>query len=158
MKTTNLILPSLFMVSTILFFSFQSNTISKFSYSTTFLIDDSTRVYETVDLEPEFEGGEEAMIRFLQTNLKYPAIAIQKGDQGRVYVRMIVEPNGALSNIEIARGVSPELDDEALRVIKSMPNWNPGQQKGRFVRVSIVVPIYFKLNIEEKKEKPKRSK
>jgi protein TonB len=102
-------------------------------------------ILDIVEEEPEFPGGEEAMMRFLQTNIKYPPMAIQMGDQGKVYVRFVVEPDGSISNAEIARGVTSEIDREALRVVQTMPKWKPGKQRGRAVRVRIVVPIVFKL-------------
>lgn len=102
-------------------------------------------ILDIVEEEPEFPGGEEAMMKFLQTNIKYPPMAIQMGDQGKVYVRFVVEPDGSISNAEVARGVTTEIDREALRVVNTMPKWKPGKQRGRAVRVRIVVPIVFKL-------------
>ena len=101
--------------------------------------------FDVVEDEPLFPGGEEAMSRFIKTNIKYPEMSIQMGDQGRVFVRFVVEKDGSITNVTIARSVTPELDKEAQRVVKSMPNWSPGKQRGRPVRTNVVIPIVFKL-------------
>lgn len=103
-------------------------------------------IFEVVEEEPTFPGGEEAMQKFIKSNIKYPEISIQMGDQGKVFVRFVVEKDGSITNVSIARGVSPELDKEALRVVKSMPGWQPGKQRGRSVRTYVVIPINFKLS------------
>jgi protein TonB len=102
-------------------------------------------IFDVVEEEPTFPGGEEAMQSFIKKNVKYPDMSIQMGDQGKVYVRFVVEKDGSISNVSIARGVTPELDKEAMRVVKMMPNWAPGKQRGRAVRTNVVIPIVFKL-------------
>ena len=102
-------------------------------------------IFDVVEDEPGFPGGEEAMQKFIKTNIKYPEMSIQMGDQGKVYVRFVVEKDGSISNVSIARGVTPELDREAMRVVKQMPKWSPGKQRGRPVRTNVVIPIVFKL-------------
>jgi protein TonB len=102
-------------------------------------------IFDVVEEEPSFPGGEEAMQKFIKANIKYPEMSIQMGDQGKVFVRFVVEKDGSISNVTIARGVTPELDKEAMRVVKSMPNWSPGKQRGRPVRTNVVIPIVFKL-------------
>ena len=103
-------------------------------------------IFVVVEINPAYPGGDEARIRFLQENLQYPRIAREQGLEGKVSVSFVVEPDGRLSNFAIARGVSPVLDDEALRVVKMMPKWKPGKQRGKNVRVQYILPITFTLN------------
>lgn len=102
-------------------------------------------IFDVVEEEPVFSGGEKAMQEFIKGEVTYPEMAIQMGDQGKVYVRFVVEKDGRVTNVSIARGVSPQLDKEAMRVILMMPNWKPGLQRGVPVRTNVVVPIVFKL-------------
>ena len=94
---------------------------------------------------PSFPGGVMALMEFLQKNVKYPVEAQKKGVQGRVLVSFVVEKDGSLSEIKTVKSVDPLLDEEAVRVVKSMPKWEPGKQKGKAVRVKYNVPISFKL-------------
>jgi periplasmic protein TonB len=103
------------------------------------------KIVDFPEEQPSFPGGEEEMMRFIQKNIKYPEMAIQMGDQGRVYVQFVVETDGKITQVQTVRGVTTELDKEAERVVKSMPAWTPGKQRGRPVRVRYTVPIYFKL-------------
>ena len=98
-----------------------------------------------VEQMPEFPGGELALRKFLNNSVKYPVIAQENGIQGKVFVNFIVDTNGGISNVKIARGVDQSLDKEAMRVVKSMPKWIPGKQSGQPVRVSFTVPINFVL-------------
>ena len=100
-------------------------------------------VYGQVEQMPEYPGGMSAMIEFLQTNIKYPQDAIKQDVGGRVMVMFVVETDGSLSNVRVARNVFPSLDAEAVRVVKSMPKWKPGKQKGKVVRVSYSLPVTF---------------
>ena len=100
-------------------------------------------VYGQVEQMPEYPGGMSAMIEFLQTNIKYPQDAIKQDVGGRVMVMFVVETDGCLSNVRVARNVFPSLDAEAVRVVKSMPKWKPGKQKGKVVRVSYSLPVTF---------------
>jgi protein TonB len=102
-------------------------------------------VYTVVEEMPEYPGGVAALRNFLAQTVKYPEEAIKNGIQGKVYVNFVVEKDGTVGAVKIARGVSPELDAEALRVVKLLTNWKPGKQKGEDVRVSYTVPIQFKL-------------
>ena len=96
---------------------------------------------------PEFPGGQAALINFLSENVKYPAIALENGIQGRVLVQFVVDKDGSISNVAVARtGGDPSLDKEAVRVIKMMPRWIPGMQRGKPVRVKYKVPVTFRLN------------
>lgn len=102
-------------------------------------------VYDVVEQMPEFPGGMPAMIEFLQTNLKYPKDAIKQQVGGRVMVMFVVETDGTLSNVRVAKKVFPSLDSEAVRVVKTMPKWKPGKEKGRPVRVNFTLPVVFSL-------------
>jgi protein TonB len=105
----------------------------------------SSKIYEFVEKAPTFPGGDAGMIAFIQANLRYPENSIENNEQGKVYVYFIIESDGSISNITIARGVSPSIDAEAIRVIKLMPKWNPGLEKGRPVRTRMMLPVVFKL-------------
>ena len=100
-------------------------------------------VYDQVEEMPEFPGGMPAMIEFLQTNIKYPKDAIKQDVGGKVMVMFVVETDGSISNVRVARKVFPSLDKEAVRVVKAMPKWKPGKEKGRPVRVNFTLPVVF---------------
>lgn len=102
-------------------------------------------VYDVVEQMPEFPGGMPAMIEFLQTNLNYPKDAKKQKVGGRVLVMFVVETDGSMSNVRVAKKIFPSLDAEALRVVKAMPKWNPGKEKGKPVRVNFTLPIVFSL-------------
>lgn len=103
--------------------------------------------YTIVEQMPSFKGGDAAMIKFIQKNVKYPQAEKEAGISGTCYVTFIVEKNGKLGEIKILRGVSggPGLDKEALRVVKKMPKWKPGKQNGKKVRVQYNLPIKYTL-------------
>ena len=111
-------------------------------------IDDSP-VYNEVEVQPEYPGGMQAMFGFIQKNVKYPESAKEKGIEGKVYVQFVVEKDGSLSSFKVARGVSDDIDAEAIRVVKAMPKWTPGMQDGKPVRVQFMLPFVFKLNGNE---------
>lgn len=103
-------------------------------------------IFTIVEEMPSFINNEYKDFRdYIAKNLKYPAIAAENGIQGQVYVSFIVEPDGSLSNVKIVRGVDETLDQEAIRVIKSSPLWNPGTQRGKPVRVTYTFPVKFVL-------------
>ncbi len=102
-------------------------------------------VFVVVEEMPEFPGGQEALMRYIASSIKYPAIAQQNGIQGKVFVKFVIGSNGKVQGAEIARGVDPILDQEALRVVNSLPAWKPGQQRGQAVDVEYVLPVEFKL-------------
>lgn len=102
-------------------------------------------VFIIVEQMPLFPGGDEALRKYLATEVKYPVIAQENGIQGRVFVKFVIMPDGSVSNVEVARPFDPNLDKEAVRVVKSMPKWTPGKQRGKAVRVSYTVPINFVL-------------
>jgi TonB family protein len=102
-------------------------------------------VFTSVEQEPEFPGGLNAFSHFLVTNLRYPQTARNNKKQGKVIVTMVIEKDGTVSGVKIARSVCDDLDAEAMRVIKLSPKWKPGIQNGRPVRVAYSVPINFTL-------------
>lgn len=106
-------------------------------------------VFTVVEEMPEYPGGMSELMKFIAQNIKYPADALQGKVEGRVIARFVVCKDGSISDIEIMRSVSPSLDAEAVRVLKLMPKWKPGRQRGRAVPVKFTVPVTFRL------EKPK---
>jgi periplasmic protein TonB len=98
-----------------------------------------------VEQMPEFPGGEEELIKFIKSNLRYPQIAADNGIGGRVTLRFVVSKTGEVSGIEVIRGLDPSCDKEAIRVVKMMPRWIPGRQNGRNVPVYFTLPVLFKL-------------
>lgn len=98
-----------------------------------------------VEEMPEFPGGEIALLKFISNAIRYPVTAQKTGIQGKVYVTFIVDKDGGITDVRISQGVDPLLDREALRVVKSLPKWNPGKQRGKPVRVSYTIPINFVL-------------
>ena len=103
------------------------------------------KIYDTVEVLPEFPGGESGRIQFLSENLKYPIEASYQNIEGRVLIGFVVEPDGTLSNFKVRKSAHPILDEEAMRVAKLMPNWKPGKQDGESVRVKYTMPITFRL-------------
>jgi len=106
---------------------------------------EDTMVYTVVDKMPEFPGGSEAMKKFLSENLRWTKELEECGIQGRSILQFIIEKDGSLTSVVVVRGVDPLLDKEAVRVIKLMPKWIPGELKGKKVRVTVVIPVNFKL-------------
>ena len=102
-------------------------------------------IFTVVEESPSFPGGDIARIKFLQQNIDYPTMARESGIQGTVYVTFVVEPDGKVSNVQILRGIGGGCDEEAVRVIKAMPRWNAGKQRGKPVRVQFNMPIKFTL-------------
>lgn len=104
-------------------------------------------IHSIAEVNPEFPGGEKALFEFLGENTKFPAIAKDAGIQGIVYVQFVIMEDGSINPdmVEILRGVHPALDQEAIRVIKLMPNWVPGYQRGQAVRVYYKLPFRFYL-------------
>ncbi len=102
-------------------------------------------VFFVVEQMPEFPGGKSEMSKFIAMHVKYPAIAQENGIEGKVYVVFEVSPTGSVENVKVAKGVDPILDAEAVRVVKTMPDWKPGKQRGKNVAVTITVPVEFHL-------------
>ena len=114
---------------------------------------DESEVYMIVDQMPEFPSGDKGLYQFIADNIKYPAEAKEEGIKGRVFVNFIVEPDGSVSDIRVLRGIGGGCDEEAVRVVKSMPRFKPGMQGGDAVRVSYTVPVNFKLSKEKSWQK-----
>jgi protein TonB len=109
-------------------------------------VEEEEVVFVVVETMPEFPGGQQALFKYLSENVKYPVIAQENGIQGRVICQFVVNKDGSIVDVEVVRsGGDPSLDKEAIRVIKSMPNWKPGKQRGKAVRVKYTVPVNFKL-------------
>ncbi|MCC7331549.1 MAG: energy transducer TonB [Flavobacteriales bacterium] len=103
-------------------------------------------IFTIVESMPEFPGGgQEALFKYLQSEMKYPQIAKENGIQGTVFVNFVVGSNGKIKDVKVLRGVNKLLDDEAIRVVKAMPAWTPGKQRGKAVSVSYNLPIKFTL-------------
>ena len=103
------------------------------------------KVYEKVEVMPEFPGGDQAMMDFVAKNVVYPQEARDKEISGRVMVGFIVEKDGSISDAKVVKGIGGGCDEEAVRVVKAMPKWKPGKEKGKPVRVSFMMPFAFKL-------------
>jgi protein TonB len=101
--------------------------------------------FTVVEQMPEFAGGEQNMMKFLRENIKYPQMARESGIAGSVYVTFVVNKNGQISDVKILRGIGGGCDEEALRVVRAMPNWIPGKQNGKSVPVQFNLPIKFTL-------------
>ncbi len=103
-------------------------------------------IFMVVETMPEFPGGPQELFKFLSQNVKYPVIAQENGIQGRVICQFVVNKDGSIVDVEVVRsGGDASLDKEAVRVIKSMPKWKPGKQRGKAVRVKYTVPVNFRL-------------
>ncbi len=115
------------------------------------VVDDSeeevedVKIFVIVEKMPEFPGGDLELRKYIAQNIKYPNIARENDIQGKVYVRFVVTEKGTVENVQIARGVDPLLDQEAIRVVESLPTWKPGEQGGKKVKVWYTVPINFQL-------------
>jgi protein TonB len=107
--------------------------------------EEETQIFQVVETMPTFPGGDAARIKYLQNNLKYPTMARESGIQGKVFVTFVVEKDGSITDVKVLRGIGGGCDEEAVRVIKNMPKWKPGKQRGKPVRVQFNMPIVFKL-------------
>ncbi len=107
--------------------------------------EEEPEIFFIVETMPEFPGGELGLRKYIATHVKYPNIARENGIEGKVYVRFCVTSKGTVEKVSIARGVDPILDKEALRVVKALPKWKPGEQRGKKVNVWYTVPINFQL-------------
>ncbi len=108
-------------------------------------ITDGDPVFMVVEEMPVFKGGEAAMYKYIGSKIKYPASAKKAGTEGRVFLSFIIEKDGKVSSVEVLRGIGNGCDEEAKRVIESMPDWTPGKQRGQAVRVQYKMPIKFAL-------------
>ena len=106
---------------------------------------DSVRIYDVVEQMPSFPGGNQALFQYLSKHIKYPVVAEDKGIQGLVIVTFVVERDGSVTDVRVAKSVDASLDKEAVRVVSGMPRWIPGKQNGSAVRVKYTVPVTFRL-------------
>ena len=111
-------------------------------------------IYNVIDQMPEFPGGMDKLLQFINDNMKYPTKAQTEGIQGRVVVQFIVDENGYIIEPNIVRSIEPSLDKEALRIIKMLPQWKPGILKGKAVKMKYTVPVTFKLNKNKRRNTP----
>lgn len=105
---------------------------------------DDDKVYEVVDVMPEFPGGETELLKYMARNVKYPAESIKNKEEGSLSLSFIINKDGSLSDIKVVKSLTPLLDAEAVRVVKNMPKWTPGKVKGKVVRVAYTTPITYK--------------
>ena len=106
---------------------------------------DENGIFQVVEEQPQFPGGMAALMEYLKKNVRYPATCKEQGLQGRVIVQFVVNSDGSICDEKLIKSVDPQLDAEALRVIRSMPKWKPGMQKGKPVRVRYTLPVTFRL-------------
>lgn len=114
------------------------------------------KIYDFVEIEPEFPGGPEAMNNWIVQHITYPMAAWENGEHGIVYVKFIIAKTGEVTAAKVVKGVSESLDSEAVRVVSLMPKWKPGMQKGKPVAVNFTLPINFKLGSDRHDSKKKR--
>ena len=101
---------------------------------------------QAIIIDASYPGGQDELMKYIASSMKYPQDAMDNGFQGKVYVGFIVNEDGSISNVEIKRGVQESLDQEALRIIKNMPNWEPAEQDGQAIKSSYMLQVSFKLN------------
>ena len=107
--------------------------------------EEENKVFDVVEQMPSFPGGMAALMAYLQKSIKYPPVAEENGIQGRVVCTFVVERDGSVTDVRVAKSVDPSLDKEAVRVVSTMPKWIPGKQNGQSVRVKYTLPVTFRL-------------
>ena len=111
---------------------------------------EDVEIFGMVEEMPSFPGGEVKLVEYIAKNLNYPQEAIEKGIEGRVFVGFIIDVDGSVTDVKLLRGIGGGCDEEAIRVIKSLPKWRPTKQNGVFSRVSYQIPVNFKLDDKTK--------
>ena len=106
---------------------------------------DDQQIFMVVESMPKFPGGEVALHKYLAENIRYPEMAKESGIQGRVFVTFVIEKDGSVTDVKVLRGIGGGCDEEAVRVVKNMPKWTPGKQRGKPVRVQFNLPVKFTL-------------
>jgi TonB family protein len=119
-------------------------------------LDTSEEIFTVVEDNPSFPDGVEAMYAYIGKNLKYPKEAKENGIQGRVVVQFIVNEDGSISNVKVLKDIGGGCGEEAARVVKAMPNWKPGTQRGKAVKVRYNLPFKFELDNGKKENKKKK--
>ncbi len=112
-------------------------------------------IFVDYEQQPQFPGGETALLKYLQENIKYPPKALKDSIQGRVVVQFVVDKAGSVGEVKVVRSVNKDLDDEAVRIVKTLPKFYPGRQNGQAVAVWYTLPVTFKLQDKQEPEKPK---
>ena len=107
--------------------------------------EEEEQIFQVVEDDPQFPGGIQELMKYLQKNIKYPSICQEQGIQGRVIVQFVVEKDGSIADVQVIKAVNPYLDKEAVRVVSTMPKWSPGKQRGKPVRVRFTLPVTFRL-------------
>lgn len=108
-------------------------------------VSESNEIIDYPDVEAQYPGGAKAMKKFLANNIRYPEVSMDRGDQGKVFAQFVIEKNGTLTNIEVLKGVTKEIDAETIRVISTMPKWTPAIYNRKYVRARARLPINFVL-------------
>ena len=106
---------------------------------------DENQIFEVVEVQPEFPGGMDALMQYLQKNIRYPSRAQENNIQGRAVLKFVVGKDGSVSGVTVVKSLDPDCDKEAVRVISSMPKWKPGKQSGKPVNCYFTCPVMFKL-------------
>lgn len=130
----------------ILLISFLLLVIGKFGLAQTKADQPSNEIFSVVEQMPEYPGGQEKLVKYLQENIIYPEKALKAGKQGTVYIKFIVEKDGTITNVQIMKGFDAECDEVAKKIVLMMPKWNPGKQRGENVRVAFILPVRFQLS------------
>ena len=108
--------------------------------------EEEDQIFQVVEEDAKFPGGNNELMKYLQKNIKYPSICQEQGIQGRVIVQFVVEKDGSITDVQVIKAINPYLDKEAVRVVSTMPKWSPGKQRGNPVRVRFTLPVTFRLS------------
>ena len=108
--------------------------------------EEEDQIFQVVEEDAKFPGGNNELMKYLQKNIKYPSICQEQGIQGRVIVQFVVEKDGSITDVQVIKAINPYLDKEAVRVVSTMPKWSPGKQRGKPVRVRFTLPVTFRLS------------
>jgi len=103
-------------------------------------------IFTIVDQKPEYPGGEDAIMQYINDNIEYPVLATEEGVEGTVYVSFLIRKNGKVDKVRVIKGIGGGCDEQAVRVVKGMPNWSPGYDKGVLVKVEYHLPVIFSLH------------
>lgn len=133
------------LICVVLLFALMSNNVYASECSVAQSDEASEKIYAAAEQMPQFPGGEAALMKYMRNNIKYPVIAIENGIQGNVIVQFVVKKDGTIGTVKIVRGVSPELNKEAIRLCKSLPNFIPGTMNGEAVNVWYTSVVSFRL-------------
>ena len=116
------------------------------SFETTAQRDTTETIQAITEISPEFPGGMEKCLEYIQTNIKYPKEAMELGIEGKVFVKFVVTKDGSITSVVVVKGIDPLLDKEAKRLIQNMPKWSPGSNNGVPASCYFYLPVYFKLD------------